>query len=375
MRLPAILESSDFESLIIRGQGLSQINIELAHEEESEKLFHISSAKFKQSVIVNLPDLMKTINNYFEEGYSEAICLTDSEKIIYEKTPKGIRIKSEPIVVGANLNNFKADVKHLLEMPDVRKMLIELNILTKDSVIRREQHNKLIQIKNLLGIIHDILPELKNYAPLHIVDGACGKSYLSFILYHFLKNEWKFDARFQCIDTNPNLINRCRQIQDSLSYESMKFFNNSIENFKSDEKIGLLYSLHGCDTASDEVIAAGVNLNSKVIIVVPCCHFELRGQLRKHPLNTLTKFGIFEERFATLLTDSLRALALETAGYDVSVFRFVTDDISPKNTLIRAIKRNSSINPRAIEQYRELRNMFSVNPAIERLMPAIFGNR
>ena len=374
MRLPAALESSDFESLTIQGKGVPQITIEAAHEEEATKMFTLSLAKSKQTQIIALPDLIKAITEYFENDYTEAICLTNREKIIYEKTSKGIRIKSEPVAADTDLNDFKADVKQLLEMQNVRKMLIELNILNKDGIIRREQYNKLIQIKNLLGVVHNILPQLKDYNPLNIIDGACGKSYLSFILYHFLRNEWNIDARFQGIDTNPNLINRCRQIQGSLSYDFMDFFNDTIQNFKSESPVGLFYSLHGCDTASDEVIAAGVNLNSKVIIVVPCCHFELRSQLRKNPLSALTKFGLFEERFATLLTDSLRALALEAASYDVSVFRFVTDDVSPKNTLLRAVKRDSGPNPRSLQQYRELRDMFGVSPTIERLLPSILKN-
>jgi hypothetical protein len=245
-------------------------------------------------------------------------------------------------------------------------------VLTKEGEIRREQYNKLIQIKNLLSVVYDVLPQFRGRQYLNIVDGACGKSYLSFVLYHFLREEWGFDARFQCIDTNTRLISRCEQIQETLSYREMKFFVNTIGGFKSSDDVDMLYSLHGCDTASDEAIAAGVELGSRVIIVVPCCHFELRGQLRRHPLKALTKFGLFEERFAALLTDALRALALEAAGYDVSIFRFVTDDISPKNTLIRAVKRETP-KQQALQQYHELRAMFGVSPAVEKLLPALLS--
>jgi hypothetical protein len=153
----------------------------------------------------------------------------------------------------------------------------------------------------------------------------------------------------------------------------MEFLVGATRDYQSDDNIGLLYSLHGCDTASDEAIAAGVRLQSKVILVAPCCHFELNGQLRHHPLKGLTKFGLLEDRFAAILTDGLRALALEAAGYDTSVLRFVMDDISPKNTLLRGVKRSVAPDPRAIQQYQKTRDLFGVSPSIERLLPNVFS--
>lgn len=372
MGLPSALESPEFEGLEIEGVNLPRVYVEPLHGEESAKLFRIFQKDGKLSRVADSAEVLDSLSEYFERGYEEAVCRTERERITYARMPKGVRIKSEPLPPPSQDAAGRIDVNHLLESPRIREVLVEIGILTKDGAVRREQHNKLIQIKNFLSVIFEVLPELRGHDPLHVVDGACGKSYLSFVLYHFLRVEWGLDARFRCVDTNERLIRRCEQARGALSYDEMSFSVSAIRDFKGDGKVGLLYSLHGCDTASDEAIAAGVHLDSKVILVVPCCHFEIRGQLRRHPLKGLTKFGLLEERFAALLTDGLRALALEAAGYDTSTFRFVTDDVSPKNTLLRAVKRAAPPNPRALQQFYELRDMFGVSPTIERLLPSVF---
>jgi hypothetical protein len=374
MGLVSALESPEFRLLEVRGgNNQPKISVESLHGEEYSGLFRIYRKSGEPPHVADTSEVIDALSSYFAQGYEQAICYTERGHITYTRTPKGIRIKSEqPSQEEQGKEQHKVDVKYLLESQRTRSMLTELGILTTEGAIRREQYNKLIQIKNFLNIISEILPELRELSHINIVDGACGKSYLSFVLYYFLHEEWRIDARFTCIDTNKTLIRRCQQIRDSLSYEQMEFLDTAVKDFPSGQRVDMLYSLHGCDTASDEAIAAGVRLNSKIILVVPCCHFELRSQLHRHPLKGLTKYGLLEERFAALLTDALRALALEAAGYDTSALRFVMDDISPKNTLLRAIKRSSSPNPQATQQYLELRRMFGVSPTIERLLPDIF---
>jgi len=365
------LESEEFIDMKIQGtsKGLPDVYVEPLHGEGMGKLFRLSQRTDNFSKVLDAPQVVAALSTYFEQGYHQAICKTEEERTVYSRTPKGVHIHSEPIrEYRARKSKFRFDLEYMIQSPQIRAMLAELGVLSEKGAIRRRQYNRLIQIKNFVSTIHDVLPRFREQEHLNIVDAACGKSYLSFVLYHFLRKEWGFDARFHCIDTNDRLIRRCEEIQDSLSYPYMEFVTNTIDNFTTDLKVDILYSLHGCDTATDEAIAAGVRLNSQVIIVVPCCHFELRNQLQHHPLKTMTKYGLLEERFAALLTDALRSLALEAVGYDVAAFRFVTDDISPKNTLLRALKRQSP-NQKALQQYQELRDMFGVTPTIEKLLP------
>ena len=366
-----ILESSDFRKLEVTAEipELKDVIVEPLHGEEGEKTFRLLRKAGNQSEILNASAIAGVLDQLFQSGYDHSVAEQRTERTIYTRTPSGVKVKREPVVASApGKDGVHLEVEDLVESEATRSMLVELNILNKKGEIRREQYNKLIQIKNLLSVVADMLPHFREREPLRIVDGACGKSYLSFVLYYFLTEVWRLDARFQCIDTNSRLITRCQEIQSTLGFKNMEFITGKINEFKKTEDVDLLYSLHGCDTASDEAIATGVRLDAYGIILIPCCHFELRSQLRRHPLKAMTKYGLFEERFAALLTDSLRALAMEAAGYDVTVFRFVTDDISPKNTLLRGIKR-AEPKPQAQQQFNELKNMFGVSPAIERLLP------
>lgn len=374
--LIANLESTEFRRLEVKATtpGLKDVVVEPLHGEDAGMVFRLSKKAEAESQVLDAAGVVSAISDLFQLGYDQAVCEQRTHRITYTRTSNGVKVKTDPIAEEAvGKEEFRIEVDDLITSPTTREMLVELDVLTKKGEIRREQYNKLIQIKNLLSVVHDMLPHFRQQERLNIVDGACGKSYLSFVLYYFMREVWKLNAHFRCIDTNSRLINKCKQIQEKLRYQEMEFIVSTIDKFQDEGDVDLLYSLHGCDTASDEAIAAGVRLGSYAMIVIPCCHFELRGQLRRHPLKAMTKFGLFEERFAALLTDTLRALALEALGYEVTVFRFVTDDISPKNTLLRAVKRQTP-KQQARQQYLELRNMFGVSPAIERLLPSVIAN-
>ncbi|MGH9890394.1 MAG: class I SAM-dependent methyltransferase [bacterium] len=372
--LIANLESPEFRRLEVTAStpGLKDAIVEPLHGEDSGMVFRLAKRAEAEAQALDAAGVVSAISEFFQHGYDQAVCEQRTQSITYSRTPGGVKIKTDPNTEKATgKNDFRIEVDDLIASPTTRAMLVELDVLTKKGEIRREQYNKLIQIKNLLSVVYDLLPHFRQKERLNIFDAACGKSYLSFVLYHFIREVWKLNAYFRGIDTNSRLINKCRQIQETMGYRDMEFIVSSVDRFQDKGDVDLLYSLHGCDTASDEAIAAGVRLGSYSMIVIPCCHFELRGQLRHHPLRAITKFGLFEERIAALLTDSLRALALEAAGYEVTVFRLVTDDISPKNTLLRAVKRQTP-KPQARQQYQELRNMFGVSPAIEKLLPSVF---
>jgi len=374
--LPKI-ESDEFQGLKVQSNNsqLPNVYIEPLHGEGPSKILRIYQEKGDNTIpqSLDISDIIKNVGTLFDSGYDKAICRMVTEQIVYLKKAKGISIQTEIIKNDVSKSGKSIDIDYLIESPKIRGLLLELGILSEGGLVRQQQINKLVQVKNFIAAIYEVLPRFREHKMLNIVDAACGKSYLSFVLSYFFREEWGYNANFQGIDTNERLINRCEEIRDNLSFSQMEFFTSSIGQFSTNRKIDILYSLHGCNTATDEAIAAGIRLNSDVIIVVPCCHFELRSQLRDHPLKGITKFGLFEDRFATLLTDSLRALALEAAGYDVSSFRFVTDDVSPKNTLLRA-QKTGNLNSHALQEYYGLKNMFNVSPTIEKLLPMIFKN-
>jgi hypothetical protein len=154
-----------------------------------------------------------------------------------------------------------------------------------------------------------------------------------------------------------------------LGYDEARFEATTIESYAGDEPVDLLISLHACDTATDEAIAAGVRLGAEAIVVAPCCHHELAAQIASRPPDALLRHGLLLGRQADLVTDALRAAALETVGYRVDVIEFVSAEHTAKNLMLRAERDPSpGRTRRAIAEYRELRDAYAVDPAIGRLL-------
>ncbi len=367
MGLGARLERGDFSKAVLRGAE-PEISISPLHRTPGAQTFRVLRGDAPPRV-VDLDGVLALAQESFVGAYDRLECETLDEITHYEKTRKGIGMRTEARA------DFKAqmwsaatfDEEFILRSPEARRVLAELGVVSAQGVIRRKQRDKLIQIKNLAKAVYGGLREMgiKN---VRVVDAACGKSYLSFVLYYYLHEELGYPVHFTGIDSNAKLIARSRAIQATLGYSQMSFHTSTLADFEAEGAVDLLYSLHGCDTATDEAIALGVRTQARMIIVVPCCHEELRGQLGKdHPLRGVTRYGLFEEQFAALLTDAMRALALEAEGYKVATFRFVTPDVSTKNVLIRAIQTGRPSRS-ARDEYNALRARFNVRPSIERLL-------
>ena len=204
---------------------------------------------------------------------------------------------------------------------------------------------------------------------IRVVDGGCGKAYMSLALVAYGR-ETGTRVELVGLDANPGVIETVRGVATQLGYDEAQFLVSTIADYQSEDPIDLLVSLHACDTATDEAIAAGVRLGAEAIVVAPCCHHELAGQMAANDKDGLLRHGLLLGRQADLVTDALRASALETAGYRVDVMEFVSVEHTPKNVMLRAERSPSPARAeRAAAEYAELRNRFGVDPAIGRLLP------
>jgi SAM-dependent methyltransferase len=202
---------------------------------------------------------------------------------------------------------------------------------------------------------------------IRVVDAGCGKAYMSLALVAYGR---AVGTRVELagLDTNPEVIDTVRTIAEELGYDEARFEATSIADYESDDAIDLLVSLHACDTATDEAIAAGVRLDADAIVVAPCCHHELASQIAGKK-DALLRHGLLLGRQADLVTDALRAAALESVGYRVDVIEFVSAEHTAKNVMLRAERAPSAERARrAASEYRELRDRWGVSPAIERLL-------
>ncbi len=204
---------------------------------------------------------------------------------------------------------------------------------------------------------------------IRVLDAGCGKAYMSLALVAYGR-EVGTRVDLVGIDVNPGVVDTVRGIAGGLGYDEARFEVSAIADFAPVEPIDLLVSLHACDTATDDAIAAGVRLGAEAVVVAPCCHHELAGQLAAREKDGLLRHGLLLGRQADLLTDALRAAALETAGYRVDVIEFVASEHTAKNVMLRAERSPSPVRAaRAAAEYVELRDRYGVSPAIGRLLP------
>jgi SAM-dependent methyltransferase len=203
---------------------------------------------------------------------------------------------------------------------------------------------------------------------IRVVDAGCGKAYMSLALVAYGR-EVGTRVELVGLDSNAAVIDTVRGVAESLGYDEARFEASAIVDYSSDEPVDLLVSLHACDTASDEAIAAGVRLGADAIVVAPCCHHELAAQIAAGEKDALLRHGLLLGRQADLVTDALRAAALEMLGYRVDVIEFVSAEHTAKNVMLRAERAPSrSRAERAAAEYRDLRDRWGVEPALERLV-------
>jgi SAM-dependent methyltransferase len=205
---------------------------------------------------------------------------------------------------------------------------------------------------------------------IRVVDAGCGKAYMSLALVAYGR-EVGTRVELVGLDANPGVIETVRAIAERLGYDEARFVATTIAEYEDDEPVDALVSLHACDTATDEALAAGVRLGADVIVAAPCCHHELAAQIAaRGGKDAVLRHGLLLGRQADLLTDALRASALEARGYRVDVIEFVSAEHTAKNLMIRAVRAPSRTREeRARREYRELRDAWGVEPALERLMP------
>jgi hypothetical protein len=207
---------------------------------------------------------------------------------------------------------------------------------------------------------------------LRIVEFSCGKSYLGVVLAALLRDLAQRQAELVGVDWNASLVEKCRRVAGAAGLQGAQFVASRTRDFADAEAFDLAVALHACDTATDEAIAKGIELAVPLILAVPCCQNQIRGQIKEgHPLLAMTEFGPIRYRLANMLTDVLRAQFLRSAGYVVEMQEIASPRLTPKNLCICARRLRQRAKGRRDAGYRSLREFFGVRPALERLCPGI----
>ena len=255
--------------------------------------------------------------------------------------------------------------KYLLAEGTAVPFLVDLGVMTPQGKIVSTKYDKFRQINRFLEFIEDILPRLDRGRELTILDFGCGKSYLTFAMYYYLRQLRHFDVRIIGLDLKEDVIQHCNELAQSYGYEKLKFYTGDIASYEGVRQVDMVVTLHACDTATDYDLAKAVYWGAKVILSVPCCQHELNGQIRNEMLSPVLSYGILKERMAALITDGLRAQLLEGVGYETQILEFVDMEHTPKNLLIRGVYTGKKKN---LEKTRRCIEELHLNPTLARLL-------
>lgn len=300
------------------------------------------------------------IEKHAGTAFKNCIVKTDTEEITTMANKKGeikvFRKATKNFSAEQKFsNNFNRIKNYILQEGNPVPFLIELGVMTKDGKVVAQKYDKFRQINRFLEFINDIIESIEklngaSYTqknPLRIVDFGSGKSYLTFAVYYFLTELKKIPVYITGLDLKEDVIKNCDSLAKKLGCKNLEFKIGNIADYSSEKNPDIIITLHACDTATDFALDYAVKHNAKAILSVPCCQHEINSQLEKQkiksesPFASIERFGILRERFAAIATDAIRAELLEQCGYTVQVLEFIDMSHTPKNILIRAVKKQS----------------------------------
>jgi SAM-dependent methyltransferase len=293
-----------------------------------------------------IPEGISLIGHFISNDFKVCTLFTTLKEVILEHGKKQLISVRENLVktaVQPTLTHNK-EKKRIIQ-PTGKTYLQELKISDAEGNVFKNAQDKYRQINQYVEILSSLIKELPAGKINNVVDMGSGKGYLTFALYDYLHNVLKLDTKVTGVEFREDLVSLCNGIAGNSGFERLDFVPGTIENYAVDS-IDLLIALHACDTATDDAIYKGIKANAGLIVVAPCCHKQIRREMEKNKakneLSFLTKYGIFMERQAEMVTDGIRALVLEYFGYKTKVFEFISDAHTPKNVLVVGIKTSGS---------------------------------
>ncbi len=298
------------------------------------------------SMADGIKQLQSIIGNNFLENY--LYTTKEDLQLKYNNKHEPKLFKQKPtFTVAADGSHDEAKKRMLTTKNNV--YLKSLGITDQKGEIIPSMNAKYKQVEKFVEIIDSLSANIKDSSPVKIADMGCGKGYLTFAAYDYLTNNLELTVDMKGIETQENLVKFCNNIAQKAQFGGLEFIQSNINDYKAD-KLDMLIALHACDTATDDAIYLGIQSEAKVIVVSPCCHKQIRQQMKITESNVLEpalKYGIVMERMAEIITDSLRALILNKNGYKTKLFEFIEPEYTSKNLILTAEKGDT---PSAEEQ-------------------------
>lgn len=343
--------------------------------------FQVSRYTDKQVFHENMTaeDALETLSGWILHDFRQAQIRMQDEMVTVLVSKKGkatVKSKKAACIETQNLEHNRKK-QYIIEEGTAVPFMIDLGVMTESGKIIRTRYDKYRQINRFLEFIEDILPELPTDRTVHIIDFGCGKSYLTFAMYYYLKVLKHYDIRITGLDLKQKVIEDCQALADRYGYDGLQFLCGDIADYNGTDEVDMVVTLHACDTATDYALYKAVKWHASVILSVPCCQHELNRKMQCETLFGAFQYGLIKERTAALMTDAMRGQLLEMKGYKTQPLEFIDMEHTPKNILIRGVKSRGLL-PKAarkqqMENYQKCRDFFGAELTLEKLFKEMEG--
>ena len=266
--------------------------------------------------------------------FLNAVLFTVTEDVMLLVSSKGKATIQTKKVQETREQNLDHDKQKSRLINPANPWWYQLGLTTREGKITADMQHKFKQIYKYVEIVESLIKPMKFDGTVHIADMGAGKGYLTFALYELLTQRLNLDVDIKGVEIRPDLVLKINEIIKSSNLKGLEFVESSIEAYRP-EQLDVLIALHACNTATDDAIAKGIRAGAELIVCAPCCHKQIRQEMeRSGKTDVITRYGIFMERQAVMITDTIRALMMEYYGYKTQVMEFIEMEHTPKNVLL-----------------------------------------
>ena len=305
--------------------------------------------------------MLDMLREMLPNRFLNAVLFTVSEDVTLLVSNKGKATIQTKKVQECREQNLEHDKQKARLINPANPWWYQLGLTTREGKITADMQHKFKQIYKYAEIVKSLIKPMKFDGTVHIADMGAGKGYLTFALYELLTQRLNLDVDIKGVEIRPDLVLRINEIIKANDLKGLEFVESSIEAYHP-EKLDVLIALHACNTATDDAIASGIKTGAEMIVCAPCCHKQIRQEMaRSGRYDAITRYGIFLERQAVMITDTIRALILEYFGYKTQVMEFIEMEHTPKNVLLvgRRISKGTK-DPKILQQIADLKARYGI---------------
>ena len=339
-------------------------------EIRGERVFQATATVGTKAIHKNytLEEVLPYVEASLTDGFSQLQIqgqMKDGAVLVSKKGKQTIKTRPHEALEPVKIQSHNRVKQYILKEGIPVPFLVDLGVMNKEGKVHTHSYDKFKQINRFLEFIEDILPSLQKDREVTILDFGCGKSYLTFAMYYYLKELKGYDVNIIGLDLKEDVIKKCSSLAQKYGYEKLHFLQGDIADYEGVNKVDMVVTLHACDKATDYALAKAVEWDAEVILSVPCCQHELNYRIQNDLLEPVLKYGILKERMSALITDGIRAELLESEGYHTQILEFIDMEHTPKNLLIRAVKTGDKA---PVAKLSQMTDAFNGHLTLEKLL-------